>query len=53
MPELLRIGHLVAGYGEAQLTDDAIVLERGSAVCRDTAKPLPASPETLDAHLSV
>jgi branched-chain amino acid transport system ATP-binding protein len=35
------------------LTDDVIVLERGSIVYRDTAEALLASPETLDAHLSV
>ncbi|BCH30686.1 ABC transporter ATP-binding protein [Mesorhizobium sp. L-8-10] len=35
------------------LTDDVIVLERGIVVYRNTAAALLASPETLDAHLSV
>lgn len=35
------------------LTDDVIVLERGAVVYRDTAETLLASPEILDAHLSV
>ncbi|MEO3999604.1 ABC transporter ATP-binding protein [Mesorhizobium sp. CAU 1732] len=35
------------------LTDDVIVLERGGVTYRDTSAALLASPETLDAHLSV
>lgn len=35
------------------LTDDVIVLERGAVTYRDSSAALLASPETLDAHLSV
>jgi branched-chain amino acid transport system ATP-binding protein len=35
------------------LTDEVIVLERGAVSYRDTSQALLASPETLDAHLSV
>jgi branched-chain amino acid transport system ATP-binding protein len=35
------------------LTDEVIVLERGAVTYRNTSEALLASPETLDAHLSV
>lgn len=35
------------------LTDEVIVLERGGVVYHDTSASLLASPETLDAHLSI